>query len=226
MIGRRAAASIPAAASIAALSGAIGARATGRRNRTAGAGGRFPADSTSGSSNGKFTCTGPGRGPSAACTARRAQSPNSRSDVPSARTGRSVAQRTSERNMPTWSIVWSAPRSRSRGGRSVVQITRGMRERLASATAGAKFDAAVPEVHTTATGRPVALANPRAKKDEERSSRCNHDFIDGCSANARVSGVDRDPGVIQQSVMPAPMSPATNSRAALVLARPITLPAP
>jgi len=43
----------------------------------------------------------------------------------------------------------------------------------ASITAGNRFAAAVPEVHVTATGLPLALAAPSAKKPAARSSMCD-----------------------------------------------------
>ena len=39
-------------------------------------------------------------------------------------------------------------------------------------TAGARFAAAVPDVHVIATGRPLAFAAPSAKKPAQRSSMC------------------------------------------------------
>ena len=61
-----------------------------------------------------------------------------------------------------WSIVWPAPMSRSSGGRSAVRTINGTEERSASATAGWKLAAAVPEVQTSTTGVPEACAAPRA----------------------------------------------------------------
>ena len=48
----------------------------------------------------------------------------------------------------------------------------GTRPWCASSTAGWKFAAAVPEVQSTTAGRPVARADPSAKNDADRSSRC------------------------------------------------------
>ena len=69
-----------------------------------------------------------------------------------------------------WSIAWPAPTSRSSGGRSAVITISDTRASCASTTAGWRFAAAVPDVHVTATGRPLALAMPRATKPAERSS--------------------------------------------------------
>ncbi len=52
------------------------------------------------------------------------------------------------------------PRARSSGGRSAVATTSGTRPRSASSTAGWKLAAAVPDVHSTTAGRPVARPIP------------------------------------------------------------------
>ena len=60
--------------------------------------------------------------------------------------------------------------------------------------AGRKLAAAVPEVQTSAVGRPCCRASPRAKNAAERSSSTGMASIGGCPANAKVSGVEREPG--------------------------------
>ena len=102
--------------------------------------------------------------------------------------------RTYAPNRPTWSIVWFAPVPRSKGGRSAVSSTSVARDGDASTTAGRSSAAAVPLVHATATGRPVAFARPSAKNAEARSSRWTCSRTSGCRASASASGVDRDPG--------------------------------
>ncbi len=67
-------------------------------------------------------------------------------------------------------MAWFAPTSRSSGGRSAVMTTSGVREWNASTTAGWNSAAAVPDVQSSATGLPVALASPTPKKDPLRSS--------------------------------------------------------
>src|SRR5207248_2624925 len=56
----------------------------------------------------------------------------------------------------------SGPIPRSSGGRSAVRSTSGTAASSASATAGCRFAAAVPDVQSTATGRWVACAAPSA----------------------------------------------------------------
>ena len=71
---------------------------------------------------------------------------------------------------PTWSVVWLAPVPRSRAGRSAVTTTSGTPAWAASTTAGSRLATAVPEVQTTAAGRPPTFARPRARKAAVRSS--------------------------------------------------------
>ena len=61
----------------------------------------------------------------------------------------------------------------------------------------------MPDVQVIATGRPLAFAAPSAKKPLERSSMCECARSRGSRASARTSGVERDPGDVQASVMPA-----------------------
>ena len=79
-------------------------------------------------------------------------------------------QRTAAPYSLIWSIVWLAPVPRSSGGRSAVSTISGTADSPASITAGWKLAAAVPEVHSTATGRRLALARPSAVNEAERSS--------------------------------------------------------
>jgi hypothetical protein len=60
----------------------------------------------------------------------------------------------------------------------------------------------VPEVQIRATGRLVALAIPKAKKDAERSSRTGMASISCCWAKATARGVERDPGQMTAVVKP------------------------
>jgi hypothetical protein len=67
-------------------------------------------------------------------------------------------------------MAWLAPIPRSSAGRSAVSTTSGTPDSSASITAGWKLAAAVPEVHSTATGSRLALARPSAVNEAERSS--------------------------------------------------------
>ena len=60
--------------------------------------------------------------------------------------------------------------SHSSGGRSAVQASRGTADRWASTTAPWKCVAAVPDVHSTTAGRPVARPRPSAVNEADRSS--------------------------------------------------------
>jgi hypothetical protein len=66
----------------------------------------------------------------------------------------------------------------------------------ASITAGAKFAAAVPDVHVTATGRPDALAAPSAKNPAHLSSMWEKHRIRGSRTSESTIGVHRDPGEV------------------------------
>ena len=126
--------------------------------------------------------------------------PGSRSGTPL-----SAYQRTADPYSLTWSTVWLAPVPRSSGGRSAVSRSRPIADSPASMTAGWRLAAAVPDVHTTATGRPLAFASPRAVNDAERSSirTCNRTRPARSSAsNAIASGVDLDPGATTTSRSP------------------------
>src|SRR5215469_10770096 len=81
-------------------------------------------------------------------------------------------------------------------------------------TAGWKFAAAVPDVHSTATGRPLVLARPSAVNDADRSSilTCSR-TRPACSSSWKdiASGVDLDPGAITTSRTPHRASSSANT---------------
>ena len=168
-------------------------------------------------------CTGPGRrasAPAPAATARQtaerqyAFCPARVSGAPSS-TNR--AHRTP--NRPSWSTVWFAPTPRSSGGRSAVSASSGTPACAASSTAGCRFAAAVPDVVTTAAGRPDAFASPSARNPADRSSirtcsRSRPAASAACSANA--SGADREPGASTASRTPHRTSSSTSTRASAV----------
>ena len=79
-------------------------------------------------------------------------------------------------------------------------------------TAGARFAAAVPDVHVTATGRPLSFAAPTAKKPAQRSSMCEKQRSRGSRTSARTSGEEREPGDVQASRMPQRASSSANAR--------------
>ena len=78
----------------------------------------------SGSRNGRFRCTGPGRSPHANATVRAAKERHV-CDASSDGTPGSWNQRTAEPNKFVWSIVCGAPTSRSSGGLSPVHTIMG-----------------------------------------------------------------------------------------------------
>src|SRR5579863_6312503 len=114
-------------------------------------------------------------------------------------------QRTADPYSLTWSTVWLAPVPRSSGGRSAVSTSSGTADSSASMTAGWKFAAAVPDVHSTATGRRETLARPSAVNAADRSSirTCSRTRpARSSSQNAMASGVDLDPGATTTSRSP------------------------
>ncbi len=137
--------------------------------------------------------------------------PASRSGTPT-----SAKNRTAEPYRPIWFTVWLAPVPRSSGGRSAVSTMRLTPLWSASSTAGWKFAAAVPEVHTSATGRREARARPTARKDAERSSMRTWVRIRVSATRAKASGVEREPGAITASVSPSRASSSTRTRASAV----------
>ena len=90
-----------------------------------------------------------------------------------------------------------------------MRTTSGTRASQASATAGARLAAAVPEVHVMATGTPPALAMPSATKPAERSS--STDTASSPSWAARVSAIGalREPGQVTAWRMPQRTSSST-----------------
>ena len=167
-----------------------------------------------------FRWTGPGRVPRspAACAHARQASERQYPTMPGSRSGTpdSAYQRTAEPYSLIWSTVWLAPVPRSSGGRSAVSSSSGMADSSASITAGWKFAAAVPDVHTTATGRPLALASPRAVNDAERSSIRTCSRIRparSSSSNAIASGADLEPGATTTSRSPQRASSSASTAA-------------
>ena len=73
-------------------------------------------------------------------------------------------QRTASPYSLIWSMAWFAPVPRSSGGRSAVSTSSGTPASLASITAAWKCAAAVPEVQTSATGRPARLGQAEREK--------------------------------------------------------------
>ncbi len=114
-------------------------------------------------------------------------------------------QRTADPYSLIWSIAWLAPVPRNSGGRSAVSTSSGTPDASASITAGWKLAAAVPEVHSAATGRPLALARPRARNAAERSSirTCSRRSPAAARSHSAIaSGALRDPGASTASRSP------------------------
>ena len=88
----------------------------------------------------------------------------------------------------------------------------------ASITAGWKLAAAVPDVHSSTAGRPLARPRPSARNAAERSSSTTCTRIRSSRASARASGAERDPGAITASVTPARAHSSTNADANAVVA--------
>ena len=116
-----------------------------------------------------------------------------------------------------WSIVCPAPIPRSSGGRSAVSTISGTAASSASATAGCRFAAAVPEVQRTTAGLPVAWPAPRATKPAERSSSTTEASIAGSRQSASARGVEREPGEITAMPTPLRASSSTIAEASAVL---------
>ena len=100
-------------------------------------------------------------------------------------------------------MVCGAATSRSSGGRSAVHTSSGTSAWLASTTAACSSTAAVPLVHSSTAGRPVARPRPSARNDAERSSWWTWSWSRGSDARASASGVEREPGATTASVTPA-----------------------
>jgi hypothetical protein len=161
---------------------------------------------TSGSRNATLRWTGPGRPPLAPAAAAQARQASDRQYpfMPGRASGTPVSQnhRTAPPYSLSWSMAWLAPVPRSSGGRSAVSTSNGTAASPASTTGACRLAAAVPEVQTTATGRPLALASPRAQNPAERSSIRTCTRTRGCSQKASASGALRDPGAITASASP------------------------
>ena len=127
---------------------------------------------------------------------------------------RSASHRTYFPKMPTWSIVWLAPLSRSSAGLSAVRSSKGTSDWDASTTAGNRLATAVPDDVMTAQGLPVALPCPRAQNPSERSSMPGTILARGCCATANVSGEDLEPGATQKVLHPHRHSSSTMTCAA------------
>ena len=124
--------------------------------------GSGPGSPTRGSRNGRFRWTGPGQASGVGDGARPIERHASRmasSGAPGSR-----YQRTATPYRRVWSIVCGAATPCSSPGRSAVHTTSGTSAWLASTTAPWKCVAAVPLVHKSTAGRPVARPRPRAKK--------------------------------------------------------------
>ena len=137
-----------------------------------------------------------------------AAAPGRRSGTPA-----SQNQRTAFPYILIWSMAWLAPTPLSSGGRSAVRTSSGTADSSASITAGWKLAAAVPDVHSTATGRLLALARPSAVNDAERSSILTCSRSRPCrsaSKKAIASGVLRDPGASTASRSPHRISSSAN----------------
>jgi hypothetical protein len=163
-------------------------------------GGSGPGLPSSGSRNGRFSCTGPGACPTSPGVppvaddhAARARPRQPEGSDPSGGP-RSRKRRTAPPYNRCWSIVCGAPTPWSSGGRSAVHAMIGTRSWWASTTAGCRFTAAVPLVVSTGTGRPVTRAMPSATNPADRSSRQTCTWTPSARSNATANGVERDPG--------------------------------
>src|SRR6266699_1236540 len=178
---------------------------------------------TSGSRSGRFRCTGPGTPPAAPDARPHARHAALRQyatcAAPASGTPISQNQRTAGPYSRSWSTVWLAPVPRSSGGRSAVSTTSGTADSSASITAAWKCAAAVPDVHTTATGRPLALASPSAQNAALRSSMRTLSRRSPASArrwNSIASGALRDPGATTTSRIPHRTSSSASAAASAV----------
>ena len=91
---------------------------------------------------------------------------------------------------------------RAATGRSAVTLKSGTPLKYASANAGPWLTAAVPEVLTTAAGRLVDKAMPRAMWPAERSSNAVTNRISGWACAAMTKGAFREPGETTTSRRP------------------------
>ena len=93
-------------------------------------------------------------------------------------------------------MVCGAPTPCSSGGRSALIANMGTFDRSASTMAAWKWVAAVPLVHSTTAGTPVANPTPNAANAATRSSWMIWTAIASSAASARAIGVLREPGAI------------------------------
>src|SRR5690554_4807141 len=174
---------------------------------------------TVGSRKARLSWTGPGRPPKPRAAPRTWATVDRHhlgasgwgSPGPSSR-----AIRTNRPKMSRWSMAWLAPTPLSSGGRSAETTTSDTPELSASTTAGTRFATAVPDVVTTAAGRPVAFAHPRAWKAAERSSITMLNSTPGWSDAAKTSAVERDPGDATTNPTPPRASSSTTIEARAV----------
>src|SRR6266699_3345114 len=110
-------------------------------------------------------------------------------------------------------MLCGAPLSRSSYGRSAVSTSRGTWLNFASTSAGKKFAAAVPDVHSKATGLRNCFAIPSPKNAAERSSTCIQVRIAVCATKAMARWVEREPGQITTFRIPARCNSSTNTTA-------------
>ncbi len=119
-------------------------------------------------------------------------------------------------------MVWLAPQFRSRGGRSALSRISGTPASLASITAGYQCAGALPDVASSATGRPEARATPRAKNAALRSSRMGTMSTSSRRWAASTTGVEREPGDSTSVVIPAAARPSSNASHQRRLRQPVS----
>ena len=113
-------------------------------------------------------------------------------------------------------MVWLAPVPRSFSGLSALIMANGTPVWYASMTAGTYSPSAVPEVHTSPTGRPDAFAMPSAVNPAVRSSTRTCATIApavSAAATAYASGALREPGERMMWRIPARMSESSTEMA-------------
>ena len=117
-------------------------------------------------------------------------------------------------------MVCGAPTPRSSGGRSAVTTIIGTSLSPASTTAGWKFAAAVPLVHSNTAGTPSSPM-PSAANAATRSSCTTCTDNSGRSASASANGVLREPGAITAWRTPHLSHSSTSVAHAVALALPM-----
>ena len=176
-------------ASVAGLMGAATARATPATSAA--------ASTCSSSSIGRLQCTGPCGAPRQAFQASLAicrRAAGSMAASPAGSPSRNNRQQGARK--ASWFTVWLAPQCLSRAGRSAVSSNSGTAPLSASTTAGSRLATAVPEVVTTAVGRPSPRPSPTARKAAERSSTAVNRSRPCCPSTpaATARGAERLPG--------------------------------